>query len=204
LENIEKLKKIGVVFLLPRVEEGKAKIALTEDIAAAVIGLCVYGRILAGRRVLVSLGRTVEHIDPVRVVTNNSTGKMGAALARAALALGAEVTVAAGKVSAPLPPGARTLSTATAAEMLEAVKAELTGRAYDHFIAAAAVGDWAPAAGAGEKISTHDKKNLTLELTPTPKIIDRVKDWAPGPFSPLSGPYTGFRRRSSRRTPTRG
>jgi phosphopantothenoylcysteine decarboxylase/phosphopantothenate--cysteine ligase len=182
LENIEKLKKIGVAFLMPRLEEGKAKIARTEDIMAAAVGLCVYGRTFAGKRVLVTLGRTVEGIDPIRVVTNNSTGKMGAALLRAALALGAEVTAVAGKVSVPLPEGAKTIAVATGEEMFEAVKAELVRAKYDHLIAAAAVGDWRPIAPAAQKISTHDVKKITIELEPTLKIIDRVKEWAPAVF----------------------
>jgi phosphopantothenoylcysteine decarboxylase/phosphopantothenate--cysteine ligase len=182
VENVAKLERIGVAFLMPRLAEGKAKIAETEDVVASAIGLCVYGRLFNGKKVLVSLGRTVERLDPIRVLTNNSSGRMGAALARAALALGAGVTVVAGKVSVALPGGAKTIAVSSAGEMFDAVRNELAASRYDHFIAAAAVGDWRPVKPAAKKISTHDGKKLTLELEPTPKIIDRVKEWSPRIF----------------------
>jgi len=182
LENIEKLKGIGVAVLMPRLAEGKAKLAETEDIAAAAIGLCAYGRVLAGKRVVVSLGRTVEYLDPVRVVTNNSSGKMGAALVRAALALGAEATAIAGKTSVPPPRGAKTISVSTGREMFDAVKRELEAERCDVFVAAAAVGDWAPASPSDKKIPTAGAGKLALELEPAPKIVDRIKEWSPRTF----------------------
>jgi phosphopantothenoylcysteine decarboxylase / phosphopantothenate---cysteine ligase len=179
LENIDKLKKIGVSFILPTMSEGKAKLADPEEIVRAAVGVLAAGKKLAGRKILVSLGRTVEKLDPVRQLTNASSGKMGAALVAAALLEGAEVTAVTGKVAVPLPAGAKTRTVETSDEMYEAVKDELTNGGYDCFIAAAAVSDWKPARTDAKKVSTHQEKKLTLELVPTRKIIDEAKDWAP-------------------------
>ena len=181
-ENIEKLRKIGVSFVMPEMAEGKAKLAGTEEIIRAAAALAGGTRKLSGKKILISLGRTVEHIDPVRIITNPSSGKMGAALIDAALLAGAEVTAVSGKISVTLPAGARVRTVETAEHMYTAVKEELSAGAYDCFIAAAAVGDWKPRRAADKKISTHTEKELTLELEPTRKIIDAVKDWAPGTF----------------------
>jgi phosphopantothenoylcysteine decarboxylase/phosphopantothenate--cysteine ligase len=181
-ENIGKLNKYGVTFLLPAVEEGKAKIAEPDEILDAVIALVTKKKMFAGKRFLITLGRTVEHIDPIRVLTNNSTGKMGSALARAALLLGAQVTVVAGKISVPVPGSARRLDVSSADEMFETVRGELTAGQYDFFIGCAAVGDWKPEKAAAEKISTHKEKLLDLRLVPTRKIIDEVKAWSPETF----------------------
>src|SRR5207247_5670349 len=82
-ENVQRLKRTGVEFIEPEITEGKAKIASTEKIVGAVIARLSTNktRDLEGRRVLVTAGPTMEHIDPVRVVTNRSSGKMGAAIA---------------------------------------------------------------------------------------------------------------------------
>ncbi len=200
--NLETLRGIGVEVVMPRIEEGKAKIASNEEIlsavvrllaelpadggeterdAAATVGTGPGGR-LGGRRVLVTAGRTVEYLDPIRVITNNSTGKMGMALATAALEAGAEVTVIYGKGSATAPPRARVVRVETAEQMHAAVREQLAAPGYDVVIAAAAVGDWRPVAGAKEKISTHDRDRLVIELEPTPKIIDGIRREFPDVF----------------------
>lgn len=180
--NLETLREIGLEVMMPRVEEGKAKIASSEEIVAAVTarlratGDADAGGGLSGRRVLVTVGRTVEYIDPIRVVTNNSSGKMGMAVARAALEAGAEVTAVYGKGSADVPNGVRVVRVDTAEDMRKTVWDELgDGRGYDVVVAAAAVGDWRPVGEQKKKISTHDHDRLVLELEPTPKIIDRIK-----------------------------
>jgi len=183
VENLEKLSGIGVQVIMPRVEEGKAKIADSETVVEAVRALLGRKRSLGGRRVLITVGRTVEYLDPIRVLTNNSSGKMGMALAAAALEAGATVTVVYGKGTATPPPGATVMNVETAQEMAGAVRVELGGsEPYDIVMAAAAVGDWRPITTAGQKISTHDSNRLVIELEPTPKIIDGIKAQHPEIF----------------------
>jgi len=164
-ENIKRLQGIGVRLILPRVEEDKAKISDTEEIVRTVGTLLSQKKNLEKKKVLITSGRTVEYIDPVRVITNNSTGKMGRALALAALDRGAAVTVITGKASAAYPPAA------------QVIKAP-----YDLFIAAAAVGDWKPEKRADQKIPTGNTPKLVLELVPTPKILDKVKQLSAATF----------------------
>jgi len=178
-ENISCLERLGISFLKPRLREGKAKIVETEEIVEAVLLLCQRQRLLKGQRVLVTLGRTIEYVDPIRILTNQSSGKMGAALAFVLKLWGAEVTAVCGRTDVPLPTGIRCLYVQTAAQMLAAVREELTTQTYTSLVAAAAVGDWQVKEPAKEKISTHSQNSLVLELIPTPKIIDHVKDWAP-------------------------
>lgn len=191
LQNLKTLREIGISVVMPRVEEGKAKIASGEEILAAVLAALARSPPralpssgpLAGRRVLVTVGRTVEYIDPIRVITNNSTGKMGMAIAAAALELGAEVTAVYGKGTAAAPAGTRVIDVDTAEQMKQAVWAELgEGGGYDVVVATAAVGDWRPVEEQRRKISTHDRERLVLELEPTPKIIDGIKRDFPSTF----------------------
>lgn len=126
---------------------------------------------LAGERVLITTGATREDIDPVRFLTNRSSGRMGFALAEAARARGAEVTVVAGPVSVEPPAGVQTLNVRTAEEMRAAVMREVAGASV--FIAAAAVADYRPSARAEKKIKkSGDAWTLTLE--PTPDILAEV------------------------------
>ncbi len=179
LRNLETLREIGIRVVMPRVEEGKAKIATSEEVMRHVIERLaepLASGPLAGRRVLVSVGRTVEYLDPIRVITNNSSGKMGMAVAQAAVEAGAEVTAIYGKGSAPVPAGVRVVRVDTAEQMKDACWNELSsGDGYDVMVAAAAVGDWKPIAGEKRKISTHDRDRLVIELEPTPKIIDGIR-----------------------------
>lgn len=180
--NIETLEGIGVRIVMPRVEEGKAKIASDEEVLEAVCSRFEETGGLRGRRFLVTAGRTVEYLDPVRVITNNSTGKMGIAVARAAALQGAEVTLVCGKISAAPPPGLRVVHTETADDMARAVEAELSESSYDVLVAAAAVGDWKPEQRAKEKISTHGSAGIEIKLVPTAKIIDSLKSRHPDLF----------------------
>jgi phosphopantothenoylcysteine decarboxylase/phosphopantothenate--cysteine ligase len=107
-------------------------------------------KLLAGRHVLVTAGPTFEAIDPIRGVTNHSSGKMGFAIARAAREAGAEVTLVAGPVSLPTPRGVRRVDVTSAQDMLRATVAAAPSAGV--FIATAAVADWRPAAPSGQKI----------------------------------------------------
>jgi phosphopantothenoylcysteine decarboxylase/phosphopantothenate--cysteine ligase len=127
---------------------------------------------LAGERVLITAGATREELDPVRFISNHSSGRMGFALAEAAHSRGAEVTVVAGVTSAPLPPsGVRVLRAPSAEEMRAAVENEVKGATV--FIAAAAVSDYRPATRAEDKLKKTGEV-FTLTLEPTPDILAGV------------------------------
>ena len=134
---------------------------------------------LAGRKVVVTAGPTRERIDPVRFITNRSSGKMGYAVAAAARDAGAEVVIVSGPVNLPAPDGVRRVCVETAEQMLAAVNAELAGT--DVFIAAAAVSDYRPLQVSAEKIKkTSD--SLLLALSRTPDILATVAAGDPRPF----------------------
>ncbi|HWW80582.1 MAG TPA: bifunctional phosphopantothenoylcysteine decarboxylase/phosphopantothenate--cysteine ligase CoaBC, partial [Steroidobacteraceae bacterium] len=119
---------------------------------------------LLGRRVLISAGPTRERIDPVRFISNRSSGKMGFAVAQAAREAGAEVVLVSGPVSLPTPPGVRRIDVESAADMLAVVLKEVEGT--DIFISTAAVADYRPARPADQKIKkTSDTLDLCMERT---------------------------------------
>ncbi len=178
VENIEKLKKLGVEFIGPRFEEGKAKVASIDEIVYRVIRK-LHPKSLEGKRVLVTAGATREYIDPIRYITNASSGRMGVAIAEEADFRGAEVTLIRTKGSVPSFVENQ-IEVETVEEMLEAIENELKVRKYDVVVLAAAVSDFRVKNRADKKIKSG--KGLTLELEPTPKIIDRVKELQPDVF----------------------
>jgi phosphopantothenoylcysteine decarboxylase/phosphopantothenate--cysteine ligase len=131
---------------------------------------------LEGRHVVVTAGGTAEPIDPVRFITNRSSGKMGVAIATAAIDRGARVTLIAGQVSVPLPEGARVVRTGTTAELRDTVIASVFGpdgkAACDALVMAAAVADFRPATVADRKLVRGER--LVLELEPTEDILAEV------------------------------
>ena len=129
---------------------------LLQDITA-----CLTPKVLSGQRVLVTAGPTYEAIDPVRGITNLSSGKMGFAIARAAREAGAEVTLVAGPVSLPTPRGVSRINVKSASNMLEAVMPRAQSATI--FIATAAVADWRPAASSVQKIK-KDGSGRTPQL----------------------------------------
>jgi len=130
-------------------------------------------KVLAGQHVLVTAGPTFEAIDPVRGITNHSSGKMGFAVARAAREAGAEVTLVAGPVHLPTPRGVRRIDVQSALQMQAAVQAEVERASI--FVAAAAVADWRPASAAGQKIK-KDGSGLppALAFVENPDILAGV------------------------------
>ena len=182
LSNIEKLKGLGVQFLEPKLEEGKAKIPATGEIFEAVTQKLTGRKDFAGMKLLVTAGPTQEHIDPIRIMTNRSSGKMGIAIAEEALSRGAEVTLIYGPGAVQPPKHAKTINVETTEEMYRAVVSELSSRKYDILIAAAAGADWTLEKPYGYKVSTSDMSELSLKLRPTPKIIDSVKKTSPNTF----------------------
>ena len=124
---------------------------------------------LKGKTVLISSGPTEEPIDPVRVITNRSSGKMGAALAKAALSAGARVVVVSGPVAEPLPAGAEVVYVKTAAEMEREMGERF--KAADVCVMAAAVSDYRPLNFSEAKMRRSDNGNITIELTPNHDIL---------------------------------
>lgn len=174
-ENIAVLKSRGVSLLGPAKGEqacgevGPGRLLEPAAIVEALVGQSGAGA-LAGLRVLISAGPTREPIDPVRYLTNRSSGKMGYALAQAALALGAKVTLVSGSTSLVPPTGVEVVAVETAANMYEAVLAR-AGQA-DIYIGAAAVADYAPEA-MPHKIK-KDAGSLALSLVKTRDILTAV------------------------------
>jgi phosphopantothenoylcysteine decarboxylase/phosphopantothenate--cysteine ligase len=134
---------------------------------------------LSGQRVLITAGPTRECIDPVRFVSNRSSGKMGYAVAQAMCAAGAEVVLVSGPVALAAPPGVRRISVESAAQMLEAVLQELPGTRI--FVATAAVADYRPVSVAESKIKKK-AEHLALEMTRTTDILATVAARADRPF----------------------
>ena len=180
-ENIDKLKSYGYRFI--EVEEGllacnyvaKGRMTEPEDIVAEIERYDIYSKIenfntaLKDKKVLITSGRTKENIDPIRYLSNNSSGKMGYSLAQAAIDLGAEVTLISGPTNLEIPKGLKSfVSVESALEMYEKVD-EYFGDA-DIFIACAAVADYRPKEYKKEKIKKSDS-DLILELVRNPDIL---------------------------------
>ncbi|MCG9895221.1 MAG: bifunctional phosphopantothenoylcysteine decarboxylase/phosphopantothenate--cysteine ligase CoaBC [Fimbriimonadaceae bacterium] len=157
-------------------EEGQGKLASIPEILAAVRTVLGVRRLWQGRRVLLTSGPTEEPWDDVRRLTNRSSGRMGSALARAALWMGAEVTVIAGPQRAPLPAQARVVRVTTAQEMLEA-GLSLVPEA-DVVFGVAAVADYRPAERVEGKIRRSGEE-LNLRLVPNPDVIAALRQAAP-------------------------
>lgn len=136
-------------------------------------------RPLSGVRVLLTAGPTFEAIDPVRGITNRSSGKMGYAIARAALDAGARVTLVSGPTSLATPPGVERIDVVSADDMYEAVKRRVADA--DIFVGVAAVGDYRPVKTSEQKIKKSERA-LTLELAPTRDILAYVADLPDAPF----------------------
>jgi len=135
---------------------------------------------LAGRRVVVTAGPTEEPIDPVRVITNTSSGKMGYAVARAAQEAGARVTLVSGPVGLEAPAGVERVNVRTARQMFDAVKATVKGS--DVFIAVAAVADWRVKNASSTKMKKINGRAPTLEFAENPDILAWVAAQRNAPF----------------------
>jgi phosphopantothenoylcysteine decarboxylase/phosphopantothenate--cysteine ligase len=195
--NVARLREDGIHFVGPNEgemacgEHGPGRMAEPEEIVEAIASMLgaegaqrfrvvsreELGPSLRGKRVLVTSGPTHEPIDPVRYLANRSSGKQGHALARAAQALGAEVTLVTGPVALPDPDGMKVVRVETAHEMLQAVLAALPA---DIAICAAAVADWRAADEAPQKLKKEPgASEATLKLAQNPDILATLAGLGP-------------------------
>jgi phosphopantothenoylcysteine decarboxylase / phosphopantothenate---cysteine ligase len=159
-------------------EVGPGRMLEPEALCESVIGF-FQAKLLAGRRIVMTAGPTFEAIDPVRGITNSSSGKMAYGLARACFQAGAEVTLVSGPVAMEAPVGTRRVNVKSALEMRDAVFAALPG--VDVFIGVAAVADYRPATSAEHKIKKSGAE-LAITLTPNPDILADVAGLPNPPF----------------------
>lgn len=172
LRNMEFLKG-KIEFIRPNMVEGKAKAAEPEDVLEYILKRFGHSSILAGKKVLITAGPTVEPIDPIRVITNTSTGKTGVLLAAELISAGCKVTLVYGPGVEDPPRGARVIPVRTVGEMFSATTKELKARKFDVVILSAAAADYTVQPQKSKIKST--KKDLTIRLQKAPKIIDHVK-----------------------------
>lgn len=175
--NVATLRADGVAVLGPGCgdqacgETGLGRMIEPEEIVAELIAH-FQPKPLKGRRLLLTAGPTFEAIDPVRGITNLSTGKMGYAIARAAREAGADVTLISGPVALHCPYGVTRIDVTSALQMRDAVLAQTAGS--DVFVAVAAVADYRPAAPAEQKIKKDGSAPPAIELTLNPDILAEV------------------------------
>ncbi|MCC3372999.1 bifunctional phosphopantothenoylcysteine decarboxylase/phosphopantothenate--cysteine ligase CoaBC [Cohnella sp. REN36] len=190
--NLDTLARRGVRFVESGTGQlacgyvGKGRLAEPDEIVSVIVELLAGPRPLAGRRVLITAGGTIERLDPVRYITNDSSGKMGFALAESARGLGADVTLVCARTDGPPPPGVTVVYTESAADMHEAVLARMP--TTDFVVKAAAVADYRPAQRQPSKMKKGAER-MTLELVRNPDILQAIGDWkarvagnGPAPF----------------------
>jgi|TARA_B100001971_G_scaffold25662_1_gene20120 phosphopantothenoylcysteine decarboxylase/phosphopantothenate--cysteine ligase len=173
-ENLDRLRTIKVDVLTPQIDEGKAKITSTEVIVDAVIRRLT-PQDFSGIRVFVTAGPTYENIDPIRIISNKSSGKMGFALAREAWRRGADVTLVSGPTKLTPPVSIDYTTIVTTRELYDVVKSKLNTKHYDLFLAAAAVGDFRPVKAINEKMSSRLSQSFNMKFETTEKVIHMVK-----------------------------
>lgn len=172
-DNMKKLESYGMTVIKPASgylacgDVGEGKMPEPEELLEHMI-YALTDKDMAGKKVLVTAGGTKERLDPVRFISNNSTGKMGFAIARAAYLRGAEVTIVYGNVSVPLPIGPKAVHIESAADMAEEVKK--VSNEQDIIIKSAAVADYTPLTIADEKIKKKDD-DMSIPLKRTEDIL---------------------------------
>ena len=171
-KNIDFLKN-KIQFVNPQMVEGKAKAPEPEDVLEIVLKKFGITSKLKNKKVLMTVGPTIEYIDPVRVITNLSSGKTGMLLASELISAGAKVTIVYGPGSEKPPKNTKIINVKTSKEMFDAVINELKKK-FDIIIMAAAVSDYTPENNFKSKIKS-DKKSLIIRLKKAPKIIEQVK-----------------------------
>ena len=181
LENINRLRSIGIEVLMPRFEEEKAKIPGTTDIVDAVVKKLTAHKDLEGLRILITAGPTRAYLDAFRYITNPSSGKMGVTIADEALSRGAHVTIVYGPGTVSPPAGAEVIRVETTEEMLDATVRAMREEKHHAVILAAAASDYGPTDR--EMVKTPSGRDRwSLELKPLPKIVEHVKLVDPDTF----------------------
>ncbi|MES2353222.1 MAG: bifunctional phosphopantothenoylcysteine decarboxylase/phosphopantothenate--cysteine ligase CoaBC [Pseudomonadota bacterium] len=182
--NVTQLRKDGIIILGPDSgdqacgEIGDGRMLAPQALFDAV-QIFFQSKALPNKKIIVTAGPTFEAIDTVRGITNSSSGKMGYAVAQAAVEAGAEVTLISGPTALAIPNGVKRINVTSAAEMLAAVEQELPGT--EIFIGVAAVADYTPAAPIDKKIKKGNGL-LSIELKPTCDILARIASLPNGPF----------------------
>jgi len=171
-KNIAFLEK-KIDFISPNMIEGKAKAPEPEDVLEFILRKFGHSKVLEGKKVLMTAGPTIEKIDPIRIITNHSTGKTGVLLASELISAGAKVTLVYGPGISEPPKGAKIIHVETVTDMYNEVKKQM-GKKYDIVILAAAASDYIPKIQQSKKIKST-KKSLIVELKKAPKIIDHIK-----------------------------
>ncbi len=178
-ENVDKLKGWGVIFSGPDSgylacgDKGSGRFREPEEIVEDIIQFFT-PKVLEGKKVLITAGPTFEPIDPVRGITNHSSGKQGFDIALQAFRAGADTTLIAGPVSLPTPAGVKRIDVTTAVQMKDAVLQQINENHPDIFIAVAAVCDWGIANPSKQKIKKEDGKTPTLQFVQNPDILATV------------------------------
>lgn len=177
LNNMETLRERGVHFIEPGEGQlacgyvGKGRLAEPEQIYEAIVAMLQPDLPLQGKKVLVTAGGTVERLDPVRYLSNDSSGKMGYAVAEEARGMGAEVVLISAPSSLPRPEGVEFVPVVSALDMLSAVMERLND--VDIVIKAAAVADYRPAEASPVKIKKKDEE-MTIRLVKNPDILQQI------------------------------
>ncbi len=173
-KNIEFLKN-KIEFISPQLIEGKAKAPEPEDVLQYVLMKFGFSSKLKNKKILMTAGPTIEYIDPVRAITNISSGKTGTLLASELISAGAKVTLIYGPGNQIPSKGIKVINVTTSKEMFDVTKKELKKK-YDIVIMTAAVSDYTPENPSKSKIKSN-KKSLVIRLKKSPKIIDYVKKY---------------------------
>ncbi|MEM2874668.1 MAG: bifunctional phosphopantothenoylcysteine decarboxylase/phosphopantothenate--cysteine ligase CoaBC [Candidatus Hadarchaeales archaeon] len=177
-ENLKRLEGAGILVMEPVLEEGKAKFPEVDSVVRFVVR-ALGPSDMAGMKVIITAGPTRERIDPVRFITNASSGKMGIELARAAARRGADVTLIYGPGTERPPAGVRVIRVTTAEEMKRAVEENLPGTAI--LIGAAAPQDFTVESPSERKLRHHEC--TSIRLVPAPRVIDGVKRISPQTYA---------------------
>ena len=173
-ENIKKLQNHGIDLILPRISEGKAKIAETQVIISRIINRLTKRNDLEGITFLVTAGPCREFIDRVRFLSTPSSGLMGMELASEILSRGGKVTIINGISTVPPPNGAKIIQVTSVVDFFNEMEASLNSKNYNVFISAAAISDFVPDQKLDEKIDSSVEK-LVVKLKRAPKLIDSAR-----------------------------
>ena len=171
-KNISFLKN-KIDLISPNMIEGKAKASEPEEVLDFVLKKFGLSSKLQGKKILMTAGPTVEQIDPIRAITNQSTGKTGVSLAKELVSAGAKVTFVYGPGNEKPPKGAKIINIVSSNELYNVVKNQLKNK-FDIVIMAAAISDYIPKNPSKKKIKSS-KTNLSISLKKAPKIINEIK-----------------------------